>query len=157
MNEKTQIGLFHLKEDKEFTNTFEFAAWYEKVLVPAGTYPMNVYGLKFNDRTEGREVDGHIGGGYIDMEGTIVSDYFAAHYFGVPVSDYDEFKNAGKPSNYAYFAYMYEIADSILNDPDTPYELFPQYEAREIHFEYDGEQHTTHGIFVRENEVVANG
>ena len=156
---KTQIGWFHLKADKVFRNTFEFAAWYEDVLVPAGKYPIFVYGLNvrqsndpmFNRRLSGKH-DSNMT--YTFMDGTITSDYFAAHYFGVPISDYDKYKNAGKPSSYHAMWYMYEIAASILNDPDTPYELLPQYEARAVTFvsSINGHEITTHNLFLKDSE-----
>lgn len=83
------------------------------------------------------------------MDGTIVSDEFGARYFGMPIGDYDDGKNAGKPSSHSMMAYMYEVADSVLNDPDSPWELFPEFEAREIHDEWDGEPYTTHSIYKR--------
>ena len=142
---KQQIGWFVLKEDTEYRNTFEFAAWYEDVLVKAGRYPVIVHDYQVNE--EGR-VDGFIGSVYVTMPGTVVRDYFAAHYCGVPISDYDDYKNAGKPSQYTMHVYMYNLAADVLNGGGK-YELFPEYEAREIHFvsDIDGRELTTHGIF----------
>lgn len=150
MSKTTQIGWFNLKEDKVFRNTYECAAWYEDVLVKAGRYPVSVYDfrvLKHEDPKYNNRIQGHIGGTYTDMEGTIVSDEFGARYFGMPISDYDNNQNAGKPSRHSMFDYMYDIADSILNDPDSPWELLPGFEAREIHGEYDGRPYISHSIY----------
>lgn len=143
---KKQIGWFNLERDTVFRNEFEFAAWYEMVEVKAGKYPIEVIDYCEDSR---HEVDGHIGSAYITMPGIIVSDYFASHYYGVPISDYDTTKNAGKDSSHTMHTYLYAMANEILNG-STEYELFPEYEAREIRFTYDEQEHTTHGIFVRQ-------
>jgi len=132
-----QIGLFHLKTDKVFRNEFECAAWYEDVLVKAGDYPVNVFDYRImhfdDDRRKhlnGR-VDGHCGGVYVGMSGTIVSDEFGARFCGMPISGYDNHKNAGKDAHHSMFAYMFSVVDSIQNDPETSWELFPEYEIRD--------------------------
>lgn len=142
--DKKQIGFYNLREAKTFTNTYEFAAWYEDVLVQPGRYPVIMYDMRVYD-------DGQIfaHGAYVNFPGTIVSDYFAAHYCGVPVSDYDRSKNAGKPSEHHGFWYEYMIADEILNGSDE-WELFPEYEAREYEFVYDGVTKTSHALFLRD-------
>lgn len=116
---KFQIGWYILPEDREFTNTFEFAAWYERVLVPAGRYP--AYATKM----QGSDVDGFI---YVYMDGTITSDYFAAHYCGVPISNYDCEKNKGKEGSHTMYAYAYSVAESILSD-SPEWELLPGFTA----------------------------
>lgn len=144
MGNFTQIGWYILKEDRVFRNDYECAAWYEDVLVKAGRYPVEVYDLRFYD--DGR-IDHSCGGAYVSMDGEIVSDYFATMYCGVPVGKpYDTTKNKGKRSEHHGYWYLYDIAHKIL-DGDTEFELLPEYEPREIHFEYNGEEHVTHGIF----------
>lgn len=152
MSEATQIGWYTLKEDEIFCNTFECAAWYEKVLVKAGRYPVMVYDfrIKRNDSKYIRCIEGHIGGVYVHMEGTIVSDNFGGLYFGVPIGCYDTSKNAGKPSSHSTFAYMYSVADSILNDVESPWELFPAFEARKVCYEWNGNPYTTHSIYAND-------
>ena len=146
---KTQIGWYNLKEDKGFHYAdYECAAWYENVEVKAGKYPVFVYDYRVLDKDG--EIGGHVNSAYVSMPGTIVSDYFGTLFCGNPISDYDEKKNAGKSSEYKTSSYLFMIADSILNKPDCPWELLPEYEAREIKFEYDGKPFTSHGIFVKE-------
>jgi hypothetical protein len=140
----TQIGWYNLEHDTEFDNTYECAAWYERVLVKAGRYPVEVYDLRFSD--DGR-IDHSCHGAYVTMPGTVTSDYFATMYCGVPVgAPYDTTKNKGKASEHHGYWYLYDIAHRVL-DGKPEFELLPEYEAREIHFEYDGEEHVTHGIF----------
>ena len=151
---ETQIGWYNLKEDKVFRNTYECAAWYEDVLVKAGKYPISVYDLrvlKHDNPKFNNSIVCHINAVYTHMVGTIVSDEFGARFCGVPIGDYDNFKNAGKPSSYNMMSYMHEIANSILNNPESPFKLFKEYEAKEIHGEYKGKPYTTHGIFKRDN------
>lgn len=141
---KTQIGWFILKEDKEFYNEFETAAWYEKVMVKAGRYPVTAYDITF--RNDGR-MGSHCGSAYVSMDGVIVSDNFQSLFCGVPIgSVYDGTKNAGKPAKHSSHWYLYMISESVLKGEGL-FELFPEYEAREDHFEYNGEQRTTHGIY----------
>lgn len=155
MEERTQIGWFNLNEERVFRNTYECAAWYEDVIVPAGKYPVYVYGMTVDKDNQVGSRRG-VGGVYVPMDGTIKSDYFASQYFGVPISDYDTLKNAGKPSSHSYFAYLYEVADNILTDPENPWELFPEYEARSIHFvsSIDGEEFDIGEIFRKEGACV---
>lgn len=151
--EKTQIGWYNLKEDKEFCDRgYECAAWYENILVKAGKYPIVVYDFKTLENECGTEIDGHCSNASINMDGTIVDDYFGTLFCGVPVGTYDCKKNAGKESFYSFSRYLYSIAKEILNNPNTPYELFDEYEPKEIRFTsiFDGKEHITHGIFLKE-------
>ena len=145
-----QIGWFHLKEDKVFTNTYETAAWYENVLVPKGDYPLMVYDYCTTKTDHGTEL-GHHCYYHVPMDGTITSDYFGTLFFGVPVGTYDGEKNKGKKSSHSMFCRDYIIAEEIL-DGSEEWELFPEYEAREIRFisSFDNRECVTHGIFLKE-------
>ena len=150
---KRQIGWFTLKEDKLFFNDFECAAWYEEVLVKAGRYPVVVYDfsvLKHESQKYNNRVEGHIGGTYTTMPGTIVSDYFESRFYGMPFGkDYDTKQNVGKPARHNMFAYMYEIAESVLTNKDSPWELLPEFEAKQTEGEWQGEKHIYHNIYLR--------
>jgi len=144
-----QIGWYNLKEDKEFTNYFECAAWHENVLVKAGRYPVWVSDYKERETERGIEISGRINQVSADLPGIVTSDEFGAIFCGMPISCYDSKKNAGKKSSHTVAAYMFSVAKSILDDSDTPWELFPEYEAREYSFvsPLDGGEIVTHGIF----------
>lgn len=154
MDKFTQIGWVTLNADKVFTNnSYECAAWSEDVLVKAGRYPVEIYGLRFY---ESGQIDYSNGGVYITLPGTIVSDYFPTMYCGVPVGgEYDSKKNAGRASEYHYHLRDYEFAGLIADGGhdkylDGEYELFPQYCAREVHrskSDYDGHEIVLHAIF----------
>lgn len=140
----TQIGWYTLDKDTEFDNTYECAAWYERVLVKAGRYPVEVYDMRIR---EDGEVDGR--GAYVTMPGVVTSDYFASLFCGVPVGEpYDTTKNRGKQSEHHGYWYLYDIAHRIL-DGKPGFELLPEYEPREIRFfsSIDGRELVTHGIF----------
>lgn len=146
-----QIGWYNLKEDTVFhDNGYECAAWYENIKVPAGRYSAVVYDYRV--REDGK-VDGSVSASvYVTMNGTIESDYFGTLICGVPVGEYDSGKNKGAKSRYCMRAYGYSVADSILHTTDTPWELLPEYEAREFQFEYDGETYTHWGIFLKDTD-----
>ena len=145
MTKKKQIGWYSLKEDTVFRNAgFETAAWYEDILVKAGKYPIEVSHYKVRDNGI---VDGWVSSAYIYMDGVITEDYFPSLFFGNVVTDYDTTKNAGKESTYRMMPYLYQIADSILEDAETPYELLPEYEAKIHRLTYNGEQHEIAELF----------
>ena len=142
-----QIGWFTLKEDREYIdNGYECAAWYEKILVRAGKYPMEVVDYKEINGS----IDGHTRSAFIRMHGTIVCDDFGSRLCGVPVGEYDIYQNKGKQSKYNSRVYLFILAENVLNDPDSPYELLPEFEAKEVPFEFDGEMHKTYEIRVKE-------
>ena len=150
-----QIGWFHLKESKVFRNSFECAAWFEDVLVEPGKYPVIVHDyrvLSSEEKNFDRRIDGHCGGAYTRLPGTITADDFGSRFCGMPIGEYDGSKNVGKPGSHSMFAYLYQVASEILGDTDSPWELLPEYEAKEIRFESDGKEIVTHGIFLKEQK-----
>lgn len=153
---KKQIGWFILHEDTEFTNTYECAAWYENVFVKAGRYPMEVPDYRILHNEWGNEVYGHINMIGVVLPGVITSDEFGARFYGVPIGSYDNYKNKGKESSYYFRQYLYGVASAILHPKDSlytsekyTYELFPEYEAKNIKFisDFDGKEVNTWGIF----------
>lgn len=146
---KKQIGWYTVKEPETFTNLFECAAWYEEVLVQPGRYELfaDIYGVRDDGAIECRTSSA-----YASLPGTIISDDFGARFCGMPIGNYEHSKNAGKPSSHTVMPYLYSVAESVLTNADTPYELLPEYEARKIIFKspIDGKTLTTHGIFTKE-------
>lgn len=155
MASKTQIGWLVVDASQKIHNAgFSYAAWWEDIAVEPSKYPVYVYDLTFRPDGEMQE-RGTPGACYAELPGVVIADYFASHYFGVPVGDYDTRQNAGKSSSYTVHGYLYNVAMELLGceilpNPYGHYELFPEYESREIRFTYDGEQHTTYGIFRKE-------
>ena len=145
-----QIGwIIQDKDEVVCNNSFECAAWYENIAIKAGRYPLKVLDAHIDD--DGR-VRGHIGFAYYLIPGTIVSDNFQSLFCGMPIGkSYDGKQNAGKPTIYHSGTYMYNVAESIVEDRGE-YELLPEFEARAIDFIscIDGEKCRTHGIFKKE-------
>ena len=149
MSKATQIGWCNVETDMDYINNdFECAAWFEKIHVKAGKYPIVVYAIDFD--TEGK-MHSSIDSGYICYEGEIVCDDFQSRFYGVPIGSYDGNQKKKKKTEASGSMYLYSLANAIL-EGDTKYELFPEYEAREINFTsiFDGRQLTTWGIFKRE-------
>ncbi len=151
---KTQIGWVVIEKDTIFHDAgFECAAWWQDILVKAGKYPAYVIDMSFR---RDNQVDGYIASVWAELEGTITQDYFGSLYCGVPISTYDNKKNAGKKASYRWHSYLYEMADNML-DPDSrfgmekeiKYELLPEYEAKcyEFRSEYDQKSIESSGIF----------
>ena len=134
---KKQIGWYILREDTvKHDNGYECAAWYQDIAVKAGRYPVVVYDYheyESDDPSWNGRIGGHIDEAYVEFDGTVVRDDFGARFCGVPVGGYDEKKNAGKHADYSEFWRLYNVAESRFCDPDSPFELFPEYEARESH------------------------
>ena len=143
-----QIGWYNLKEETVFhDNGYECAAWYENIKVPAGRDPAVMYDFSVD---EDGELRGSITNSvYVSMDGEIVSDYFGSMFGGVPVGTYDCEQNKGRKSHYTLRSYGFMVAQSILKNPNTEWELLPEYEAREFQFTYNGEEITHWGLFTR--------
>ena len=104
---KVRIGCLSLSEDTVFTdNGYECAAWWRKIAVKAGEYPMYIESKDIWD-------DGRVSGTCrpcAELPGIIVSDYFQSMLFGVPVGTYDWKQNAGKESSYFWTMYAFSLA-----------------------------------------------
>lgn len=141
---KTQIGWYIVEKDTVFHNqNFSFAAWWEDIEVKAGKYPVYAYDMKVGN--DGRVTSNQV---YASMDGTIVADYFASHYYGMPISDYDTKKNAGEPSQYSVSTDTNAMAERIMQG-DGKWELLPEFELRKYEYLswYDNKVKTAHGIF----------
>lgn len=146
---KKQIGWYIVKKSATYTNLYECAAWYEDILVEPDRYELfaDIYRVGDNG-----EIDCRANSAYASIPGTVIRDNFGARYFGMPIGEYDCKKNVGKPSAHTVMPYLFSIAESVLTNADTPYELLPEYEARKFSFIslIDGRTITTHGIFAKE-------
>lgn len=146
--ERIQIGYITIKKDTEFVdNGYECAAWFEKILVKAGRYPLFTEikcecddGCILCDRV--RAV----------LPGTVVSDYFGSMYCGVPVGTYDGTKNAGKASEYHWGVFDFSFAKYIyegFEDETYSFEIDPAYVVKAVKYNscVDGAEMTTHLIY----------
>ena len=128
-NQKTQIGWYNLKEDTVFTDRgFECAAWWERINVPAGKYPIYVYDIwKWIHKGE-PIMKCHIDMAYVTMEGIVESDNFGSYFCGNPVGTYDTQQNKGKKSSYTMSTYTWNLAENVNSDPDC-WQLLDDFEA----------------------------
>ena len=79
------IGTYTLDQAKTFRKTYECAAWYTDIRVPAGIYEVT---------TDGYWI-------FVELPGNIVTDYFQSLYCGTSIGEtYDQKQNAGKESRY---------------------------------------------------------
>lgn len=102
---KTIIGKLILKESEVFTNTFEVACWYEKVLVPAGEYDIEYC-------TDRRMY-------YITLHGTIVEAHFPSLLGGVAISSNNNDKDKiGKETSVHKMHYGFQIASLAYEEPN---------------------------------------
>jgi len=96
-------GSYRVSERTEFLNNgYECAAWWTKISVEAGDYPVHGY-------LQGSSL--HL---YASLEGVIVEDNFQSLWGGVAFGQpYDQRQNAGKPATYSVFGRDYEAFASI--------------------------------------------
>lgn len=90
------------KEDFVHRNaSYECAAWYEDILVKAGSrFPICVTTRDDYDINSKSYIEGRVEEVYIRICGEVVEDDFGARLCGVPISNYDNKKNAGKKSTH---------------------------------------------------------
>lgn len=139
--EKIQIGVFNVPEDKEFLNNgFACAAWYEKVLVKAGQYPI-LGELNSDGTVDYKSVS-------IQLPGVITASDFSSHFGGLRIgSKVDE--EVGKESRISLRPYAFSVAEAILKG-DSQYELFPEFAARQVDFTFAERPCTTRQIYRKE-------
>lgn len=156
MTEQFQIGWYNLEEDTVFTETFSYAAWYKKILVKAGKYPIMARQYTYNERLRKmtNEIKDH-GSIWISLEGDVVADDFSSHYGGVRVgSKIDQY--VGQRETYVMTPYAHTVARSILEKgEDSPFSMIEPFKAEWVHFtSYSGEKLTTTKLINTEMESV---
>ena len=149
MDRRFQIGWYTVPKDKEYTdNGYECAAWYKRILVKAGRYPVMARKFQFHERErrmtdqlEDRTIS-------IKLTGTVTADDFAGRFCGNLIDKENPKFNqyVGEESELYLSPYSHAVAKSII-EGTSQIELLPQFQAREIHFEYNGEPKVTYGIF----------
>lgn len=143
--EKFQIGWFTLKEDKEYTRNYEFAAWYQVIKVPKGQYPVYANEFAYHER-ERRYLDKIKDTAiFYPLHGEVVASDFSAHFAGNRVGNKVN-EDVGEQSYVVCQPYAHALAKGIL-EGDVDIELLPEFEAREIPYVYDGKEQKTYGIF----------
>jgi hypothetical protein len=112
-----------------------------RVEVPAGRYP-----IIFKHTQYGKYIS-------CPMPGVIVFDSFYNHigaYGSVATG-----KHTGQEQTYHWQPHEHSVAWGLIKDELVGIELAEGVEAREIPFEYNGEQKSTAGLFVNGEQVEA--
>ena len=152
------LGWLVVKADFEDVDRgYECAAWYEKIKVSAGTRSP-IWAVE--------NACGRFDMVYAELDGTVVSDDFGGRFFGVPLSNYDNFKNAGKRSSHFVEWRGYTFAEWVCwlggdHDFDDPYntsyklyelELLPNVSARKESYisSIDEKEHLTASLVIGE-------
>lgn len=133
--ERVQIGTYVVPKPTEFENTFEFAAWFQKVLVPAGEYP--AYATLQDDQ---RINDSN--GITAKLPGTVVSSDFSS-YFGSMICHKQVNEDVGQPANAFARTYTHAVAHSILTGKHTSFRLNKDFEAALLPYHYHVHDGTT--------------
>lgn len=147
--ESFQIGWYNQKEDKEYTNNgYACAAWYEKVFVKAGKYPVYAREYSYNERErkfENKIKDTSIG---IGLPGVITGDNFSSYFCGNMVGEGQFNQHVGEESKVYLNPYAHALAKEIL-EGNSNIELLPEFQAQEINFTsmIDNKPCKTYGIF----------
>ncbi len=95
------IGYYRLFETKVFTNSsYECAAWYKKIEVKPGEYPIYLVDNKWICAS---------------LPGTVVASDFTSHFGGQRIGSKIN-EDVGKAATYSIQAYAYDIARVILEN-----------------------------------------
>jgi hypothetical protein len=102
-----------VREDTEVTRTYEFAAWYQKILLTPGKYQFTWV----PERYRGRWV--------VTIPGTITKSYFPSGFGGVlyPSKSQEErdARDVGKQTEWHISIYDYDIRETELEDEEEDY------------------------------------
>jgi hypothetical protein len=107
-------GSYRVFEKTEYLkNDYECAAWWRKINVEQGEYPVHGY-------LQGSSL--HF---YAQLNGTIVADNFQSLWGGVAIGkSYDETQNTGKAATYCVFGRDYEVFASMHKEGDhSPWKI----------------------------------
>lgn len=144
MRQTIQIGEYVVTQAVERTKHYECAAWFTRIRVEPGRYPVMA-------EVEDGRVRDHPGL-MVSMPGTIVEDNFQPLFGGNAIDKaYDRKQNAGKPYTFHFSIYAHTVANVMLDRPEDKggWEL-EGFHAERVEFEYDGKPCVTH-------RIVANG
>lgn len=99
------LGYLILDEPKEFTELFECAAWYKRILVQPGRYPVYAHSLGYRDPYYA----------VASLPGMVIGSNFSSYFGGVMVGKgkYDE--DAGSPYLYHWQTYAYNFAEMVVS------------------------------------------
>jgi len=145
---KKQIGTITIKEGDVRDRLYECAAWYTRIELEPGTYPVygiyEKYGYAYREEVRDKWYLKWVS---YSVPGTIVEDNFQSLFCGNPVGkSYDRTQNAGKADTWhASGIYPFAVAKAIL-DGESSIVLDPGFKAVPVPFQYDGQDKVTYDI-----------
>jgi hypothetical protein len=140
------IGSYTLTEPTDFTKRYEVAAWYKTIRVPAGTYDVLA-----EVGADGRVRDWP--GPVVRLAGVVTESFFPALFGGVAYSSGSRPRDVGV-EDYVYVRpYAHNLAWSLIQGDETRFALGDGFVAEVIHFESQGKEYKTAGIFRRPDPV----
>lgn len=135
---EVQIGNYVVSEDTRFTKTYECAAWYRIVLVPAGEYP--VFGEVLKD---GSVKDTSV---VCRLAGTVVSSDLSSYFCGNKFADKRD-SDKGEPDSVSVQPYAHALAWNIIREEEQNIALLEQFQAKVVKFtDYTGKECETADI-----------
>lgn len=147
------VGYYVVAKDEEFTDRgFACAAWFKRILVKAGSYPVMArkYAYHERDRCYMNKLDDRALS--IKLTGTVVGADFQGRYFGQVIGGGHDSsdKYIGTQDDLILSPYVHATAKSILEGISSV-ELLPEFEAQVINFTtLGGAAGKTYGIFRKE-------
>ena len=132
--DKFQIGWYTVSEDTEYTDRgYECAAWFKRIMVKAGKYPVMADKFFYNEREKTKTNQLEDRAISIKLTGTVTADDFAGRFCGNLIEGAEFNKYVGQDDSLYLTPYTHSVAHSILGGKSN-IELLDEFEAREIHF-----------------------
>lgn len=127
-----------------------YAAWYWEIELHPGVYELRA------EIENGKVKD--FPGVWSIIDGTVVDEHFGAYFGGVMIAESPK-RDVGNKMTYHFRLYAHQAANFLLGrhhyrDPWWKMQLNPGFEARVVHFVYQGEPSETTKIVVVEPAAV---
>lgn len=103
--------IYRLTEPTEFTRHYETAAWWTKIMVPAGDYEARTQAIGFHPTTLDKAY-----WVLVTLPGVVTDEYMPSLYGGVPLPGSDRGKErVGTAANASIQAYGYNVRDALAD------------------------------------------
>ena len=132
------IGTVTFSKARRVRISSEYARWHDTIEVAPGTYDL------FASELSGDKVKDWPGVAY-RVSGPVVSSDWSPCFGGVPFADGVD-KNLGQERSTVVQTYAHALAKAMCDGQAPEYRLIDGWRAVPVHFEYQGESHTTYAI-----------
>ncbi len=144
MDNKKQIGWLTIGEREEKTLYYEYAAWYKKLILDSGRFP--IYAKTYTD-IERNKLFVEDTSVLACVQGTVIGDDFSSGFGGVR---YDSIldKHLGEKDTWHYTPYAHALARGLFEKEVKNVELLENFEVEECRFLsiLDGKEIVTYKI-----------